>query len=139
LLFGIVAVKLMALPGVKYSKKPSTHVFVGPDPTAKSNVSAAAGWVAVAVVVVPAKPEIFPEPIAGLVVPPWYQSQPPLQEAVVHMRVRVTVLSPVVPPAVFAWASPTAGADTQAAMRTARVTIPSLMGGNRRDVVRRIG
>jgi hypothetical protein len=130
LVLGIVAVKLIALPGGKFTMRPPTHVFVGPDPTATSNVSAAAGWVVVAVVVVPAVPEIFPEPSAGLVVPPWYQSQPPLQEAVVHLRVRVTVL-----PAGVAWAGTTAGAGSQAAMRTPTVRIPSRTGGKRRDVV----
>ncbi len=65
--------------------------------------------------------------------PPWRQNQEPEQEAPVHLRVRVTLL-----PADFAWAGTTAGADTEAAMRTMRtpkVRIPSLRGANRREMV----
>jgi hypothetical protein len=51
----------MALPAVKYSMNLCPQALVPvPALTAKSNVSALASWVVVAVVVVPALPEIDP-------------------------------------------------------------------------------
>ncbi len=114
-LFGTVAVKLMALPGVIYSIKPLPQPLVDPAWMPKFNVSAAAGWVVVPVVVESAGPVIDPEPRSVPVMPPWRQNQEPEQELPVHLRVRATVL-----PAVLAWAGTTAGADTEAAMRTMR-------------------
>ena len=124
---------MMALPGVKYSMKPLPQPLADPAWTPKFNVSAEAGWVVVSVVVESAGPAIDPEPRSGPVRPPWCQNQEPEQELFVHLRVRVTVL-----PAVDAWAGTTAGADTEAAMRTMRtpkVRIPSLKGANRREMV----
>jgi hypothetical protein len=132
-LLGTVAVKLIALPGVKYSINPLPQPLVDPAWTPKFNVSAAAGWVVVSLVVVFAGPAIDPEPRSVPVMPPWRQNQEPEQEVFVHLRVRATVLS-----AVVAWAGTTAGADTEAAMRTMRtpkVRIPSLTGANRREMV----
>jgi hypothetical protein len=132
-LLGTVAVKLIALPGVMYSSKPLPQPLVDPALTPKFNISAAAGWVVVPVVVESAGPEIDPEPRSVPVRPPWRQNQEPEQEVFVHLRVRATVLS-----AVVAWAGKTAGGDTKAAMRAPRVRIPSLMGGNRREMARLI-
>ena len=132
-LFGTVAVKLIGLPVVKYSVKPLPQPLVDPPWTPKVNVSAAAGWVVVSIVVEFALPAIDPEPSSVPVMPPWRQNQEPEQEVFVHLRVRVTVLS-----AVLAWAGTTAGADTEAAMRTMRtpkVRIPSLRGANRCEIV----
>src|SRR5437016_10004092 len=92
--------KLIGLPGVKYSAKPLPQPLREGSPTPKVNESAAAGWVVVPFVVESAGPDIEAEPSQG---------------APVHLRVMVTVLSPVV-----AWAGTTAGADTEAAMRTMR-------------------
>jgi hypothetical protein len=124
----------MAFPAVKYSINPCPQPFVTSAWMPKFKVSAAAGWVVVSVVVLPAWPVIDPEARAGLVRPPWCQNQEPEQSVVVHVRVRVTF-----PPAVFAWAGTTAGADTQAAMRIPKARIPSLTGGKRRDMARLIG
>jgi hypothetical protein len=132
-LLGTIAVKLMALPGVMYSMNPLPQPLVDPAWSPKFNVSAAAGWVVVSVVVEFALPAIDPEPRSGPVMPPWRQNQEPEQEAFVHVRVRVTV-----PSAFDAWTGTTAGADTEAAMRTMRtpkVRIPSLRGANRREIV----
>ncbi len=114
-LLGTIAVKLIALPGVMYSMKPLPQPLVDPAWTPKFNVSAAAGWVVVSLVVVSAGPVIDPEPRSVPVMPPWRQNQEPEQEMFLQLRVRVTVLS-----AVVAWAGTTAGADTEAAMRTMR-------------------
>ncbi len=132
-LLGTLAVKLMGLPAVKYSVKPCPQPLVDPPWTPKVNVSAATGWVVVPVVVESAGPDIEAEPRGVPVRPPWYQNTEPEQELPVHLRVMVTVLSPVV-----AWAGTTADADTEAAMRTMRtpkVRIPSLTGANRRKMV----
>jgi len=132
-LLGTLAVKLIGLPGVKYSVKPCPQRLVVPSLTPKVNVSAAAGWVVVPFVVVSAGPAIEAEPRGVPVRPLWYQNTEPEQEWPVHLRVMVTVLSPVV-----AWAGTTAGADAKAAMRTMRtpkVRIPSLTGANRREMV----
>jgi hypothetical protein len=132
-LLGTIAVKLMALPGVMSSMNPLPQLLVDPAWTPKFNVSAAAGWVVISVVVEFSLPAIDPEPRSVPVMPPWRQNQEPEQEAPVHVRVRVTVLSSVV-----AWAGTTAGAATEAAMRTMRtpkVRIPSLTGANRRELV----
>jgi hypothetical protein len=123
----------MALPGVMYSMNPRPQPLVDPPWTPKFNVSAAAGWVVVSMVVESAGPVIDPEPRSVPVMPPWRQNQEPEQELPVHVRVRVTLL-----PAVFAWAGTPAGADTEAAMRTMRtpkVRIPSLRGANRCEIV----
>jgi hypothetical protein len=123
----------MALPGVMYSMNPCPQPLVVPAWRPKFNVSALAGWVVVSVVVEFALPAIDPEPRSVPVMPPWRQNQEPEQEAPVHVRVRVTF-----PPPVFAWAGTTAGADTEAAMRTMRapkVRIPSLRGANRCEIV----
>jgi hypothetical protein len=132
-LLGTIAVKLTALPGVMYSMNPLPQPLVVPAWTPKFNVSAAAGWVVVSIVVEFALPAIDPEPRSVPVMPPWRQNQEPEQEAPVHVRVRVTF-----PSAVFAWAGTTASADTEAAMRTMRtpkVRIPNLTGANRREIV----
>jgi hypothetical protein len=132
-LLGTVAVKLMALPGSMYSMNPCPQPLVVPAWRPKFNVSAACGWVVVSIVVESAGPAIDPEPRSVPVMPPWRQNQEPEQEAPVHVRVRVTVLPPF-----DAWAGTTAGADTEAAMRTMRtpkVRIPSLRGANRREIV----
>jgi len=113
--------------------KPLPQPEVDPAWTPKFNVSAAAGWVVVSLVVASAGPAIDPEPRSVPVMPPLRQNQEPEQEVFVHLRVRATVLS-----AVLAWAGTTAGADTEAAMRTMRtpkVRIPSLTGANRREMV----
>jgi len=133
---------LIALPGVMYSMKPLPQPLVDPALTPKFNVSAAAGWVVVPVVVAFAGPAIDPEPRSVPVKPPWRQNQEPEQEMFLHLRVRATVLPAVVAwagttvlLAVVAWAGTTAGADTEAAMRTPKVRIPSLRGANRREMV----
>jgi hypothetical protein len=116
-----------------YSMNPLPQPLVDPAWTPKFNVSAAAGWVVVSLVVESAGPAIDPEPRSVPVMPPWRQNQEPEQEAPVHLRVKATVLF-----AVVAWAGTTAGADTEAAMRTMRtpkVRIPSLTGANRREMV----
>ncbi len=80
-LFGTVAVKLMELSGVKYSINPLPQPLVDPAWTPKFNVSAAAGWVVVSMVVESAGPAIDPEPRSVPVMPPWRQNQEPEQEA----------------------------------------------------------
>jgi hypothetical protein len=80
----------MALPGEKVSSKPCPQPLVVPAWTPKVNSSAAAGWVVVSVVVLPALPVIDPEPRFGLVKPPCHQVQEPEQEMFMHVRVRVT-------------------------------------------------
>jgi hypothetical protein len=136
-LLGTIAVKLTALPAVMYSMNPLPQPLVDPAWTPKFNVSAAAGWVVVSVVVAFAGPVIDPEPSNVPVMPPWRQNQEPEQEAPVHLRVRATF------PgggggAGFAWAGTTASADIEAAMRTPKVRIKSLTGANRRERVERI-
>jgi hypothetical protein len=126
----------MALPGVMYLMNACPQLTVPPPCTPKSNVSAVAGWFVVPVVVLFAWPVIDPEPIAGLVKPPWYQNQEPEQGAPVHVRVRVTFSGGG--GAGFAWAGTTAGANTEAAMRTMKTPtgrIKSLTGAKRREMV----
>jgi hypothetical protein len=133
-LLGTVALKLMGLPGVKYSVKPRPQPLGVPPWTPKVNVSAAAGWVVVPVVVVPAVPDIEAEPRGVPVRPPWYQNTEPEQEWPVQVSVMVTVRS-----AVVAWADTAAGPATDAAMRTTKARIRSLTGVNRRAMVEVIG
>jgi hypothetical protein len=129
-LLGTVAVKLIALPGVKYSMKPRPQPLGVPPWTPKVNVSAAAGCVVVPVVVVPAAPASEAEPRGEPVRPPSYQNTEPEHEWPVHVSVMETILS-----AVVAWAGTTGGADTEAAMRTTKARIRSLTGANRRERV----
>jgi len=125
-----VAVKLIALPGVISSMNPLPQLLAVPPWMPKFNVSAAAGWVVVSIVVEFAGPAIDPEPRSGPVRPPWCQNQEPEQELFVHVRVRVTFLSPVA-----AWAAGTNATEAMRTMRIPKVRIPSLIGANRREMV----